>query len=89
MRRFWCRSTRRQSPFEGSAKITADVAKDFADGKVYFNIHTAKNKGGETRGQTGEGIARLSAAAPTATTPIAAATARRGRRARRRRGANA
>jgi hypothetical protein len=39
------------SPFEGSAKITADVAKDFADGKVYFNIHTAKNKGGETRGQ--------------------------------------
>jgi hypothetical protein len=40
-----------KSPFEGSAKITADVAKDFADGKVYFNIHTAKNKGGETRGQ--------------------------------------
>jgi hypothetical protein len=39
------------SPFEGSAKITADQAKDFADGKVYFNIHTAKNKGGETRGQ--------------------------------------
>ena len=39
------------SPFEGSAKITADQAKDFADGMVYFNIHTAKNKGGETRGQ--------------------------------------
>jgi hypothetical protein len=39
------------SPFEGSAKITADQAKDFADGIVYFNIHTAKNKGGETRGQ--------------------------------------
>jgi hypothetical protein len=39
------------SPFEGSAKITADQAKDFADGLVYFNIHTAKNKGGETRGQ--------------------------------------
>jgi len=40
-----------KSPFEGSAKITADQAKDFADGKVYFNVHTAKNKGGETRGQ--------------------------------------
>ena len=39
------------SPFQGSAKISADVAKDFADGMVYFNIHTAKNKGGETRGQ--------------------------------------
>jgi len=40
-----------KSPFEGSAKITADQAKEFADGVVYFNIHTAKNKGGETRGQ--------------------------------------
>jgi hypothetical protein len=39
------------SPFEGSAKITADQAKDFADGNVYFNVHTAKNKGGEIRGQ--------------------------------------
>ena len=39
------------SPFAGSAKINADVAKDLADGMVYFNIHTAKNKGGETRGQ--------------------------------------
>ena len=40
-----------KSPFTGSAKISADVAKDFADGVVYFNVHTAKNKGGETRGQ--------------------------------------
>ena len=40
-----------KSPFEGSAKITADQAKAFADGMVYFNVHTAKNKGGETRGQ--------------------------------------
>jgi len=40
-----------KSPFEGSAKISADVAKDFADGNVYFNIHTALHKGGETRGQ--------------------------------------
>ncbi len=40
-----------KSPFDGSAKISADVAKDFADGMIYFNVHTAKNKGGETRGQ--------------------------------------
>lgn len=40
-----------KSPFEGSAKISPDVAKQFADGKIYFNVHTAKNKGGETRGQ--------------------------------------
>ena len=40
-----------KSPFEGSAKISADVAKEFADGMIYFNVHTAKNKGGETRGQ--------------------------------------
>jgi hypothetical protein len=40
-----------KSPFEGSAKITEEVAKDFADGKVYFNIHTAAHKGGEIRGQ--------------------------------------
>ena len=40
-----------KSPFEGSAKISADVAKDFADGKIYFNIHTAMHKPGEIRGQ--------------------------------------
>jgi hypothetical protein len=39
------------SPFMGSATLTDDIAKDFADGMVYFNIHTAKNKGGEIRGQ--------------------------------------
>ena len=39
------------SPFKGSATLTDDQAKDFADGKVYFNVHTAANKGGEIRGQ--------------------------------------
>ena len=39
------------SPFKGSAKLTDEQAKAFADGKIYFNIHTAKNKGGEIRGQ--------------------------------------
>jgi hypothetical protein len=39
------------SPFKGSATLTDEQAKDFADGLVYFNIHTAQNKGGEIRGQ--------------------------------------
>ena len=39
------------SPFKGSAVLTDDQAKAFAGGMVYFNIHTAKNKGGEIRGQ--------------------------------------
>jgi CHRD domain len=39
------------SPFKGSAVLTDAQAKAFADGKIYFNIHTAKNKGGEIRGQ--------------------------------------
>ena len=41
----------KQSPFKGSATLTDDQAKAFADGLVYFNIHTAQNKGGEIRGQ--------------------------------------
>ena len=40
-----------KSPFAGSAAISPDIAKDFADGKIYFNIHTAMHKGGEIRGQ--------------------------------------
>ena len=41
----------KESPFKGSAVLTDDQAKAFADGMVYFNIHTAQNKGGEIRGQ--------------------------------------
>jgi hypothetical protein len=41
----------KQSPFNGSATLTDDQAKAFADGLVYFNIHTAQNKPGEIRGQ--------------------------------------
>lgn len=44
------------SPFKGSATLTDEQAKDFADGKVYFNIHTAANKGGEIRGQLAPGM---------------------------------
>ena len=39
------------SPFKGAAPLTDDQLKDFGDGKVYFNIHTPTNKGGEIRGQ--------------------------------------
>jgi hypothetical protein len=39
------------SPFKGSAVLTDDQAKAFADGLIYFNVHTAQNKGGEIRGQ--------------------------------------
>ena len=35
----------------GAATLTDAQAKDLADGKWYFNIHTAANKGGEIRGQ--------------------------------------
>jgi hypothetical protein len=41
----------KQSPFTGSATLTDEQAKAFADGLVYFNIHTAQNKPGEIRGQ--------------------------------------
>ena len=39
------------SPFKSSAVLTDEQAKAFADGMIYFNIHTAQNKGGEIRGQ--------------------------------------
>jgi len=41
----------KETPFKGSAMLSDEQAKDFADGKVYFNIHTSANKGGEIRGQ--------------------------------------
>jgi hypothetical protein len=39
------------SPIDGKATLTPDQAKDLADGKWYFNLHTAANPGGEIRGQ--------------------------------------
>jgi hypothetical protein len=44
------------SPIKGSATLTDDQAKALSDGMVYFNIHTAANKGGELRGQLGKGM---------------------------------
>lgn len=39
------------SPFEGSATLTDAQAVDLMAGKLYANVHTATNKGGEIRGQ--------------------------------------
>ena len=39
------------SPIKGEATLTDAQASDLAAGKLYFNVHTAENKGGEIRGQ--------------------------------------
>jgi hypothetical protein len=39
------------SPAEGSATLTDAQASDLQAGKLYVNIHTAANPGGEIRGQ--------------------------------------
>ena len=44
------------SPIKGEATLTDAQAKDLADGKWYFNVHTAANKGGEIRGQVTKGM---------------------------------
>jgi hypothetical protein len=40
-----------KSSFEGTATLTEAQAADLMAGKLYVNIHTAANKGGEIRGQ--------------------------------------
>lgn len=39
------------SPIDGSTTLTDDQAQDLLGGLWYFNVHTAKNPGGEIRGQ--------------------------------------
>jgi hypothetical protein len=39
------------SPLEGSATLTDPQAADLLAGKLYVNVHTEANKGGEIRGQ--------------------------------------
>ncbi len=39
------------SPIKGTAPLTDAQVADFTQGKVYANVHTAANPGGEIRGQ--------------------------------------
>jgi hypothetical protein len=39
------------SPVTGSTSLTADQVRDLLRGRYYANVHTAKNPGGEIRGQ--------------------------------------
>jgi hypothetical protein len=39
------------SPIKGMATLTDAQADELLAGKLYFNVHTEKNKGGEIRGQ--------------------------------------
>ncbi|HEY5063840.1 MAG TPA: CHRD domain-containing protein [Xanthobacteraceae bacterium] len=39
------------SPLTGSGTLTAAQATDLMNGQCYVNVHTAKNPGGEIRGQ--------------------------------------
>jgi hypothetical protein len=43
------------SPLKGSATLTDAQATDLVDGMCYVNVHTAKNPGGEIRGQLTKG----------------------------------
>jgi CHRD domain len=39
------------SPLKGEATLTDEQVKQLQGGQMYFNVHTAANKGGEIRGQ--------------------------------------
>jgi hypothetical protein len=39
------------SLIDGTATLTDEQSRDLLDGLWYFNVHTAKNPGGEIRGQ--------------------------------------
>ena len=45
-----------ESPLTGSATLTEPQAKALTDGMMYLNVHTAKNKAGEIRGQLEKGM---------------------------------
>jgi hypothetical protein len=63
------------SPVSGMATLTDDQAKELQSAKVYVNVHTAANPGGEIRGQLRPLHAKKAAAkaAPAAAMPAPAA----------------
>ena len=53
------------SPISGEATLTESQAADLTAGKLYVNVHTAANPGGEIRGQlqtTGAGASKAASA---------------------------
>ena len=54
------------SPIKGTATLTDAQAADLMAGKLYFNVHTEKNKGGEIRGQVTNASNARSTANPAA-----------------------
>jgi hypothetical protein len=52
------------SPVSGSVTLTAEQAKALRSGKIYVNVHTAADAGGEIRGQVLHVAAKKTAAAP-------------------------
>jgi hypothetical protein len=54
------------SPVSGSVTLTEDQAKALRSGKIYVNVHTAADPGGEIRGQVLHVKAKKAAAASEA-----------------------
>jgi hypothetical protein len=57
------------SPVNGTVTLSEDQAKEMHSGKVYVNVHTAANPGGEIRGQ----VARVSTKKKTSASARSAA----------------